>query len=741
MDGTLITNGLGDFLFLAATEAESGGIGATLLGWLGTLLIILKVAAGLGFVIFVHELGHFLVAKACGVKCDKFYIGFDVPISKYLPAKLFHFTYGETEYGIGIIPLGGYVKMLGQDDDPRNMQAEAERTKINAKDLGEETAENIQTITNAISESAMNPPEHPKPKMLLDPRSFPAKSIPARMAIISAGVIMNVIFAVILGAVAFMMGVPYMPAAIGTTVAGSPAWKAGLQPGDKVLQFGKSGSPSETLRWEDLMRSVMFNGDQKPLSMLVRRADGTEEWFEVQPVQRDRPGMGKKPSVGVSPLMSTTIGVLKEEAHPAETSAPLKTKDVVKKIDGEEVKSSVDLLRIFARKPGEALNFEIERPAPDDAAQGSPPTVEQITVEPRPLRSIGVVVKGGGVVGVQAGSLAERAGIKVDETVVKINGDELGDLVTIAQRMLPLVGQDVTLTVQSNDKTPATREVVLPMSAPQAFDYFPGGPIGIQQWGLALATTFEVAEVIPDSPAAAAGLKTGDVLVSAQVENEDEKKQSHDREFIRGAKEAKPYEFSEDHDWLEFSAALQVIHSDSTIALSYRRGDKIESAKVTTMVQKDVFHPLHGLRFQTLIETRKTSSPAEAVLLGARETRERMGEVLLTLASLGTGKISLGDLGGPLMIFTVAGGQAKQGISSLLMFLVLLSANLAIINFLPIPALDGGHMMFLTAEWLRGKPVDPELQMKLTIGGVLGLLSLMLFVTVMDVNRLIQIFS
>jgi len=87
--------------------------------WIGWLLdpaswwVILLVAGGLGFVIFVHELGHFLVAKACGVKCEKFYLGFDVG-----GLKLCSFKWGETEYGIGALPLGGYVKMLGQDDNP-----------------------------------------------------------------------------------------------------------------------------------------------------------------------------------------------------------------------------------------------------------------------------------------------------------------------------------------------------------------------------------------------------------------------------------------------------------------------------------------------------------------------------------------------------------------------------------------------------------------------------------------------
>ena len=94
---------------------------------------ILTVAVGLGFVIFVHELGHFLVAKACGVKCEKFYIGFDIPISigrLRLPSRFGRVQWGETEYGIGILPLGGYVKMLGQDDNPANAAREAERSRI-----------------------------------------------------------------------------------------------------------------------------------------------------------------------------------------------------------------------------------------------------------------------------------------------------------------------------------------------------------------------------------------------------------------------------------------------------------------------------------------------------------------------------------------------------------------------------------------------------------------------------------
>ena len=89
----------------------------------------LEVALGLGFVIFVHELGHFTVAKMCGVKVEKFFIGFDIG-----GLKLFSFRWGETLYGIGILPLGGYVKMLGQEDNPAQLRKEMERATASGRE-------------------------------------------------------------------------------------------------------------------------------------------------------------------------------------------------------------------------------------------------------------------------------------------------------------------------------------------------------------------------------------------------------------------------------------------------------------------------------------------------------------------------------------------------------------------------------------------------------------------------------
>ena len=101
-----LQNGLGLDWFSPLFAAEPSLIEK----WSTRLYEYALVAIGLGFVIFVHELGHFLAAKAFGVKCEKFYVGFDVPIKLgpiRLPSKLIHFQWGETEYGFGAFPLGG----------------------------------------------------------------------------------------------------------------------------------------------------------------------------------------------------------------------------------------------------------------------------------------------------------------------------------------------------------------------------------------------------------------------------------------------------------------------------------------------------------------------------------------------------------------------------------------------------------------------------------------------------------
>ncbi len=146
---------------------------------LNSLLTIAKVALGLGFVIFIHELGHFLLAKWNGVKVEKFSIGFG--------PTLFGWRRGETEYVLAALPLGGFVKMLGEGPDEQESKS-------------------------------------------TDPRAYPNKSVSARMAIISAGVIMNLFLAVACFSLLLREERHELSAVLGGVSAGSPAYEAGLRP-------------------------------------------------------------------------------------------------------------------------------------------------------------------------------------------------------------------------------------------------------------------------------------------------------------------------------------------------------------------------------------------------------------------------------------------------------------------------------------------------------------------------------
>ena len=108
-----------DPLLILATEDPN--LLATILGVVKTIVVVL---VAVNMLIIVHEWGHFIVARMCGVKCEKFYIWFDV-----FGWRICKFKWGETEYGLGVLPLGGYVKMLGQEDNPARLREELERAK------------------------------------------------------------------------------------------------------------------------------------------------------------------------------------------------------------------------------------------------------------------------------------------------------------------------------------------------------------------------------------------------------------------------------------------------------------------------------------------------------------------------------------------------------------------------------------------------------------------------------------
>ena len=691
---------------------------------LSMVMAILKAAFGLGFVIFVHELGHFLVAKACGVKCEKFYVGFDVPIKIgpiQFPRTLFRKQWGETEYGIGIVPLGGYVKMLGQDDNPANTAKEAERIRVAREQSGDNQEE--------------TPPE-------VDPRSYPAKSVPQRLAIISAGVVMNLIFAVIFSAVAYRMGVSYTPCIVGSTSPGLSAWKHDLQTGDRILQMGSEGEPSDHLRFDkDMVVTVMMTGANQNLDLLVQpynapdAAQQKPEWITVK-LSSPQEELKGRPVIGISPYLTTKIGLPDEHAKLLEhlpigkVSPALEFGDQIIAIDGQPIENYEQLSLQLARRVDENLKLTIRRSV---AEKGTDKEFDVVLAK-NPLRTLGLNMGMGPITAIQDGSLAQQADLKVGDRVLTINGQEVGDPLTLHDQLRRLAGQETVLGIEREGSDQPTTITVTPQQ-PTMLHLGVGSSGSLAAGALGFAYSIEntVASVVPGSPADEAGMQAGDSLYEVGFVPAAGVEQKLEEEMFP---RLQPIPLAEKLAWPTVHERIQLSQPNTKFKVVFIRDGLQKSAQMVA-VESDQFNVTdRGLRPMADEEVHRVTSWSQAFSLGLRETTESIRQVYFILFNLITGQISPTNLGGPASIATMAGLEANESTARLLIFLTLLSANLAVINFLPIPVLDGGHAMFLLYEGIFRRPVNDRIAFGLTMAGFCFILGLMIFVIGLDVWRL-----
>jgi regulator of sigma E protease len=684
-------------------------------GALSTLLTVLKVAFGIGFVIFVHELGHFLAAKMCGVKCEKFYVGFDVPpwrlFGLRMPTRFLSFRWGETEYGVGIIPLGGYVKMLGQDDNPSHAEKEAERIKVR-----QETAAGEQYV--------------------YDPRSYPAKSVPQRMFIISAGIIMNLIFAVIMAAVAYRAGVGYITCLISGAAPGSPAWKAGIEGGDKIVGFGTDNDVNEHLRFEqDLRPRVLMAGlRDRELPLQVRAPQGDTETYVLRP---HRENEDVSPTIGVWFATSTTLGT---EQHvipymaAGRADPPLKPGDRVVAVNGKTLDRLVtnqagDFVSLMLN---DELGREFREPIQLTVEGRSQPSV----VPPSPMRWLGFHVRMGPIVAVKPGSRAYEAGFRPGDVISKINGEPIGNPITLPHRVQALAGTPVEFEVTRQVDQSGGRQTEIMIVEPddQPLDLAVATHLGLNGLGLAYAVENVVGHVAEGSEAAKLGLPVGAQIQAVQFELPDDLQEKNG--MIPTAK----LELSDVISWATIAWQLQQVPPETTVRVFCQYINNGQPTKKEfVLAPRDLpgsYHIERGLNFTAYEQIHVAESWREATRLGVRETKEKLAEVFTVLGLLFSGRVSLDNLGGPIKIAAIAGHEAALGIPRLLLFLTFLSANLALLNALPIPVLDGGHFLFLTIEGIFRRPVSEKWQARLTVVGFLLIVGLMLFVFAKDIQWL-----
>jgi regulator of sigma E protease len=184
--------------------------------------------------------------------------------------------------------------------------------------------------------------------------------------------------------------------------------------------------------------------------------------------------------------------------------------------------------------------------------------------------------------------------------------------------------------------------------------------------------------------------------------------------------------------WPVVLDALQSHHPRGTVRLSYLRDGRITTVEMKPRESNEFFLADRGIHLSLDYRTREVSGILEASRLGFHKTVESLSMVYRFLQRLSQAQISPKMLGGPVTIARVAGKSAEEGFPALLMFLTMLSANLAVVNFLPIPVLDGGHMVFLIYEGIMGKPPSERVFVVLSYVGLAFILTLMLFVLGLD---------
>ena len=240
-----------------------------------------------GLVVFVHELGHFLAAKAMGVYAPRFSIGFG-------PA-LWRHRWGETEYVLALLPLGGYVRMASREDQATAFLEGGSEEPQQAAEVGGNAAAPMVATDEGGRDWDPNAIKPFGPKPIPEHRWFESKPLVARLFILIAGVTMNAVLAVTLevGTLA-VYGREYLPAVIDSVVADRPAQRAGLVKGDSIVSV--DGQPVHD--FEALVRHVSAAAG-RPLSLEVVR-DGVRRTVSVEPESADVQNQvtGRKERVG-----------------------------------------------------------------------------------------------------------------------------------------------------------------------------------------------------------------------------------------------------------------------------------------------------------------------------------------------------------------------------------------------------------------------------------------------------------
>lgn len=570
---------------------------------LDTVDTLVAVIPMLGILIVVHELGHFLVAKACGVRVLKFSIGFGPPIG--FGRMRMRWERGGTEYVIGWIPLGGFVRMLG------------------------EPMPGDENFTPPV-------PDDAKEDEFLE-----SKPVWKKLAITFAGPAMNLALPIVCLMGILWFGLPRPNAVVGMVEAGSPAEAAGIEVGDRIVSI--AGEPVSW--WDEVAIPIEEHraGDRLPIE--IERGSETRRIELPIASQKTRDRFGAVVDQGWAGLghrrLAAVIGVPRQSSDAAR--AGLHSGDHVVAVDGTPVEDWASLeaaqRAAVARSRGaDRVVWRVERPKDVEAAAAPPgaertaPDTDADAPEPDAGSSEAAAGKGG-------------AGIETAEP---------------ESEML---------------------EIAVPAVA------------SLDALGL-LPATILVAYVSPDRPAALAGLRPGDLVLSVDGDPIGSFESFVSRVQTSGGREM---EIAYSRGGRVHTVRLRA--REETVAGPYEI-EGMEEKVYQIGLAADV-SSLPGASSVQQLRNPFLSLPRAVEMSWMMTT-----EYLRGLGKLFTGEVGTDKLSGPIGIARIARKSLDRGWLDYLSMMMLISINLGILNLLPIPILDGGQAVIYSIEGIKRSPLS-----------------------------------